>query len=50
MGRAAGWGSADAVEAKEQTLVRKKGKGQETSRSWRIPDEIHHGAVQDQGS
>ena len=43
VGREAGWGSADVVEAKEQTLVRKKGKGQEIGRSWRIPDEIHHG-------
>lgn len=47
VGRGAGWGSADAIEAREQTLVRKKGKGPKISRSWHVLDEIHHGVVQD---
>lgn len=49
MGGEAGWGSADAIETKEQTLIRKKGKGQKISRSWLLLDEMHHGAVYNDG-
>lgn len=45
MGGEVGWGSADAIETKEQTLIRKKGKGQKISRSWLTLDETYHGAV-----
>lgn len=48
VGGEAGWGSADAIVAKEQTLIR-KGKGQKISRSCHTPDEIHHGAVHGDG-
>lgn len=49
VGRGAGWGPAHGVEAKEQALVRKKGKGQEISRSWHVLDETHHGEAEDHG-
>lgn len=48
-GGEAGWGSADAIETKEHTFIRKKGKGQKISRPWLLLDERHHGAACDDG-